>query len=68
MYESLYLWPWDKAQSTQNVRFSRPNWFPPPTHRQTSVAYPPPPSLDPRGETHSLVGEGAGRPNSDEGN
>jgi hypothetical protein len=37
---------------------------PPPPHPPGIVLFPP---LDPRGETHSLAGEGVGEPNSDEG-
>ncbi len=36
---------------------SRLNWVPPPPHPQESVA---PPSFRPKGETHSLAGEGLG--------
>jgi hypothetical protein len=52
------------AQSIQSpgLLFSRPNWAPPTPSRQGGVA---PPTLGPRGETHSLAGKGGG-PNSDE--
>jgi hypothetical protein len=42
---------------------SLPNWVPPPPQSEASVA---PLSLGPRGETHSLAGEGMGGPNSNE--
>jgi hypothetical protein len=41
----------------------RRHWVPPLSHPQASVA----PPLTPRGETHSLAGEGLGGPSSDEG-
>jgi hypothetical protein len=42
---------------------SRPIWAPHPLTRKRVC----PPPLVPRGETHSLAGEGLGGPNSDEG-
>jgi hypothetical protein len=45
--------------------FSRPNWVLPSSLPQESVA--PPFPLDPRGETHSLAGEGVEGPNFDDG-
>ncbi len=54
------------AQSIQSARisFQSSELGHPPSHPQGIVA---PPPLGPRGETHSLGGEGAGRTNSDEG-
>jgi hypothetical protein len=54
------------TENTERQGFlsSRPNWLPRPLTPQASVA---PPLCFQRGGTHSLVGEGAGGANSDEG-
>jgi hypothetical protein len=57
---------WTLVYRVPDFLSSRPNWVhhpPPATARECCSS----PTLDPRGETHSVAGKGVGGTNSDEG-